>query len=144
MKAILILLLISQWLIPSLPAQKPMSDSFAVTILIKNKKITVDSVYIIFDRYDLTGAGIIKKVFYPSGNQIVIEKVPTGKYYVDVYCIGVDHQSFTKVSTIGRRRSNKVSIPLKTYEAYVPGSAVIPPSTIDLSNLVVTQKRLFK
>lgn len=144
MKPILILLFFTAWLIPGVLAQKRLSDSISVTIVLKNKKINVDSVYIIFDRYDLTGAGVIKKVFYPSQNKVVIEKVPQGKYYVDVYCIGVDRQNFTQISTIGKRRSNKVSIPFKNFETYIPGTAVIPPSSFDFSNLMVTKKKFYK
>ena len=144
MKAILTILLFTAWLLPQLSAQKSVGASFSVTILLKNKKITVDSVYAIFDRYDLTGAGVVKKVFYPSKNKIVIENVPKGKYYIDVFCIGIDRQNFTQVSTVSKRRSNKVSIPLKTYETYIPGTAVIPSSRIDFSNLMVTRYRFQK
>ena len=127
-----------------IPAQQPALDSISVTIFLKTKKVTVDSVFIIFDRYDLTGAGVIKQVFYPSDNKIVIDKVPNGKYYVDVFGIGVDHQSFTRVSTIGKRRSNKVLIPFKTFETYIPGTAVIPPSTFDPTNLVVIKNKKYR
>ena len=144
MKTIVILLFFSTWLLPGVPAQTSMRDSISVTILLKNKNIIVDSVYIIFDRYDLSGAGVINKVFYPSNNRIVIEKVPKGKYYVDVYCIGIDHQRFARVSTVGKRRSNKVTLPLKTYETYIPGTAIIPSTNIDPSNLLVTQRKSFK
>ena len=120
MKPILLLLLAVPWIVPTASAQKSVADSVSVTIFLKNKKVSVDSVFVIFDRYDLTGAGIVRKVFYPDRNQIVIEKVPRGKYYVDVYCIGVDHQNFTQVSTVGKRRSNRVTVPLKTYETFGP------------------------
>ena len=145
MKTVLILLLCIPWLIPkNVSAQKSSSDSISVTILLKNKNLVVDSVFIIFDRYDLTGAGVIKNIYYPSRNQVVIEKVPKGKYYVDVHCIGIGHQNYTKVSTIGRRRSNKVTVPLETYGVYIPGTAIIPASIIDINNLVVTQNKSFK
>jgi len=145
MKTVLLLMLCTPWLIPkNVSAQKLSSDSISVTILLRNKNLVVDSVYIVFDRYDLTGAGVIKNIYYPSRNQVVIEKVPKGKYYVDVHCIGIGHKNYTKVSTIGRRRSNKVTVPLETYEVYIPGTAIIPASIIDLNNLVVTQKKSFK
>lgn len=145
MKTILVLLLHILWLMPyQVSAQKSSSDSLSVTILLKNKNVVVDSVYIIFDRYDLTGAGVIKKIYYPSANRVVIEKVPRGKYYVDVRCIGIDHQNHTKVSTIGRRKSNKLTVAVKTYEPYIPGTAVIPVSHINFNNLLVTQKRFYK
>ena len=111
MKTILILLLYTMWLIPGqVSAQKSSPDSLSVTIFLKNRNVIVDSVFIIFDRFDLTGAGVVKKVYYPSDNKIVIDKVPKGKYYVDVHCIGVDYQNDTKVSTFGRRRSNKLRL----------------------------------
>lgn len=144
MKPILILLFSLACLANGILAQRPDPDSMSVTIHLRNKKITVDSVFVIFDRYDLTGAGIIKQVFYPSDNIIVIDKVPKGKYYVDVYGIGAADQSFTKVSTIGRRRSNKVDIPFKTFETYIPGTAVIPPSTFDFNNLMVTKNKTYR
>jgi hypothetical protein len=141
MKTVLIILLFTTRLVPYVSAQKAAGDSISVTILLRNKKITVDSVYVIFDRYDLTGAGVVKKVFYPSKNRIVLEKVPKGKYYVDVFCLGIGQQSFSQISTVGKRRPNKVLVPLKTYETYIPGTAVIPSSEIDFSNLIVTQKK---
>ncbi|MBC7826666.1 MAG: hypothetical protein H7122_02885 [Chitinophagaceae bacterium] len=144
MKTILTLLFFSACLAPGIQAQHHAPDSISVTILLKNKKITVDSVFIIFDRYDLTGAGIIKQIFYPSDNKVVIEKVPKGKYYVDVFCIGVDRQSFTQISRIGKRRSNKVFIPFKTYEIYIPGTAIIPATVFDLSNLGVTKTKKYR
>ena len=144
MKAILTILSFTAWLATPVSAQNSACDSITVTILLKNKRVSVDSVYVIFDKYDLTGAGIVKKVFYPSQNRIVIHKVPKGKYYVDVFCIGIAHQNFTQVSTIGKRRSNTVSVPLKHYEAYIPGTAVIPPSRIDFSNLMVTHNKFQK
>lgn len=144
MKTILFLIHFSSWLIPAVAAQKPLSDSVDVTILLKNKKINVDSVYVIFDRYDLTGAGVVKKVFYPSDNRIVIENVPKGKYYVDVYCIGIDHQNISRVSRVGKRRSNKLSVPFKTFEPHIPGTAVIPPSSFNLSNLAITKESSYK
>ena len=144
MKPVLLLLLCS-WLTTNIAsAQKSSPDSLAVTILLKNKYVIVDSVYIIFDRYDLTGAGVIKQKFYPTDNKVVIEKVPKGKYYVDIYCIGIDQQNYTRVSTIGKRKTNKVTVPLQYYEAYIPGTAIIPPSIIDLNNLIVTQKKSYK
>ena len=143
MKTILLFFLIMPWLIPCASAQRS-ADSVSVTILLKNKKVSVDSVFVIFDKYDLTGAGVVRKVFYPNRNQIVIDKVPRGKYYVDVYCIGVDHQNFKQVSTVGKRRSNRVTVPLKTFETYIPGTAVITPSPIDPGNLIVTRKNFFR
>src|ERR1700748_3190069 len=47
-----------------------------------------DSVLIIFDRFDRTGAGVIFQVFAAdSANSITIPAVPAGKYYVTIQCL---------------------------------------------------------
>jgi hypothetical protein len=102
---------------------------------------TIDSVLLIFDKYDLTGAGTIKQVFYPSQNRIIINKVPRGKYYIDVLCMGISHQTYTLIETIGERRPNKLYVPIKNFERYTPGKVEIPPSSIDFGNLLITRKR---
>ena len=54
-----------------------------------NKNNTVDSVLVILDKFDHSGAGIVTKVFYPgANNQIVIEGLPAGKYYAEIYVLG--------------------------------------------------------
>lgn len=144
MKAIFTTLLFKTWLVVKLSAQGISRDSIPVTILFSNKKVSVDSVFIIFDRYDLTGAGIVKQVFYPSNNRVVILNVPRGKYYVDVFCMGLPGQNYSRIRTIRKRRTNALKIPVKTVEPYIPGTAVIPPSSIDFTNLIVTTKRLHR
>jgi hypothetical protein len=141
MKKIFTLIYISVWLHPAVHAQKASRDSLPVTILLKSKVTTIDSVLLIFDKYDLTGAGTIKQVFYPSHNRIIINKVPRGKYYIDILCMGISHQTYTLVETIGERRSNKLYVPIKNFERYTPGKVEIPPSLIDFSNLLITRKR---
>ena len=144
MKAIFTSLFLSTWLVVQLSAQGISRDSIPVTIIFNNKKVSIDSVFIIFDKYDLTGAGVVKQVFYPSNNRLVIQNVPKGKYYVDVFCIGMPGQNYSRIRTIRKRRGNSVTIPIRMAETYIPGTAVIPSSTIDFNNLVVTSKKLYR
>lgn len=144
MKAILTSVFFCTWLVVQLSAQPTSRDSIPVTIIFNNKKVTVDSVFVIFDKYDLTGAGVVKQVFYPSNNRLVIHNVPKGKYYVDVFCIGMPGQNYSRIRTISKRRDNSVTIPLKTIDTYIPGTAVIPSHAVDFNNLVVTSRRLHR
>jgi len=66
----------------NLPAQKRHKDSVSLTIHLNNKandQAQVDSVYLIFDRYDLSGAGLVKKVYHPVNNTIRVEELTKGK-----------------------------------------------------------------
>ena len=77
----------------NLPAQKRHKDSVSLTIHLNNKandQAQVDSVYLIFDRYDLSGAGLVKKVYHPVNNTIRVEELPKGKYYTifSIYSAG--------------------------------------------------------
>src|SRR5437764_9927471 len=75
----------------TLPAQKRSKDSVSLTIHLNNRAnnhAQVDSVYLIFDRWDLSGAGLVKKIYRPEKNIIKLEKIPKGRYYVEVFCLG--------------------------------------------------------
>src|SRR5213075_1896161 len=77
------------------------TDSSTITITLQNasdKLSKIDSVFVIFDRFDLRGAGVIKQVFYPDiSNQIRIN-LPKGKYFVDIYCLGIyNKEGFNRI-----------------------------------------------
>jgi len=121
---------------------KKTADSLKVTIQLGNRMQSnsgIDSVFVIFDRHDLSGAGVIKQIFYPVNNQIVIEKVPKGKYYIEVSSLGYDQQSFNDIATVSERRNNKVKIKFNPSEPYTPGSANIPNERINSSQLIVNK-----
>jgi hypothetical protein len=95
-----------------------------------NKK--VDSAYVIFDRYDLSGAGVIKKICYTDEqNTILIEDVPAGKYYVTIFTLGSEKQRFEKVVEVraGSKKKKHSSTVLRIAYApvYTPGTGSIPP-----------------
>jgi hypothetical protein len=126
-----------------LPAQKRSKDSVSLTIHLDNRAnahAQVDSVYLIFDRWDLTGAGLVKKIYRPEKNTIKLEKVPKGRYYVEVICLGNYPGHFNREIMAHPRASTKISFKLKRQEYYIVGNAYIPPQKVDFSNLKVTKK----
>jgi hypothetical protein len=115
----------------------------SATVIIKignisNPHLTIDSVYLIFDRYDLTGAGVIKKVFYPVNNELEIT-VPKGKYYIDLFCLGNYSKHFDWVIKTKTKKKNKLQLNLDASSFFTPGLVSIPPDKIDFSNLNVTR-----
>src|SRR5438552_18840137 len=113
MKAVCMLLMPILCLIgASATAQRMrLPDSVDVTIRLHTrypKNARVDSVYVIFDRYDLSGAGVIKRIYYPVNNQISIPRVPEGRYYISIFCMGRHQQLFNDLTFINRRRSNNL------------------------------------
>lgn len=126
-------------------AQKKKSTSDSVTIVIhlnniSNNQTEVDSAFIVFDKHDLSGAGIIKQVFYPIKNQIAIENVPRGKYYVDIICLGFYNQTFYRKAKFCRKKNTMV-VRLKYAEEYIPGVAIIPKESVDFGKLSVTSMK---
>jgi hypothetical protein len=122
------------------PAPKEKSNTVAVTTKAAgfnytlhidnavNKNNTVDSVLVILDKFDHSGAGVVKKVFYPdAANQVVIEDLPAGKYYAEIYVLGLYKKHFsTVIYTEKSNRKNKVHLQLDYKDVYTPGNAHIP------------------
>jgi len=142
----LMLLIGLSWLFPAGAQHKKRADSVRVIIELNNelnKKAPIDSVIVIFDRYNLTGAGTIKKVYYPVNNKVVIENVPEGKFYITVICLGIYKDSFTEISYVyeNRRNKNSFNFRLKNAEAYDPDDVSIPAERIDPLDLIIHRKR---
>lgn len=103
----------------------------------------VDSVLVIFDRYDHTGAGIVKRIYYPTNNQFTIPNVPTGRYYISIYCLGLYRDTFNDLMFVNKRHSNNLRYKLKPLEEFVPGT-FMPAVEIDFTNLAITNIKSFK
>ncbi|HEX6428639.1 MAG TPA: hypothetical protein VF008_13180 [Niastella sp.] len=103
----------------------------------------VDSVLVIFDRYDHTGAGVVKRIYYPTDNQFTIPSVPEGRYYISIYCLGFYHDVFNDLMFINKRHSNNLTYKLDRSEQFVPGK-FIPAIEIDFTNLAITNIRSFR
>jgi len=120
---------------------KNQKDSATVVIKLGNlsyPSLTIDSVYLIFDRYDHTGAGVVKKIFYPVNNELTIT-VPKGKYYIDLFCLGNYCKHFDWVIKAKAKKKNKLQPDLDASSFFMPGFASIPPEKIDFGNLAVTR-----
>jgi hypothetical protein len=147
MKTVCILLLFALLSATHTDAQRQRSlDSVNVTIRLKKhftKNAPVDSVLVFFDRFDHSGAGIIKQVFYPSNNHILIPQVPAGRYYIGIICLGAHMQYFSEVTFVNKRRSNKLKFTLDRSEQFIAGT-YIPDTYADLARLYITNARSFK
>ncbi|THU39929.1 hypothetical protein FAM09_08525 [Niastella caeni] len=148
MKAVCVLtLLIMLFTAESATAQrKRLPDSVNVLIRLQSRNLKnprVDSVLVIFDRYDHTGAGIVKSIYYPTDNQFTIPDVPEGRYYISIYCLGFYRDVFNDLMFINKRHSNNLRYKLKRSEEFVPGT-FLPTIEIDFSNLAITNIKSFK
>src|SRR5690349_25041275 len=78
-----------------------------------------DSVLVIFDKYNLTGAGIIKKVYYPSSNHsIEITEIPPGKYYVFVQFLGIHSDRKEKILRLQAKKKKSIRIRLMNCDEF--------------------------
>lgn len=125
--------------------RKRTPDSVNVVIRLHTchpKNPRVDSVLVIFDRFDHTGAGVIRKIFHPTDNQITIPRVPEGRYYISVFCLGLHREYFNDLMFINKRHSNNLQYNLDWSEEYIPG-AYVPDFNIDFTNLAITNIKSF-
>ncbi len=99
-----------------------------------NKNNNVDSVLIILDKFDHTGAGIVRKVFYPDAdNKVIIEDLPVGKYYAEIYVLGIYKKHFSTIidtEKIIRKNKKKEIFRLDYADVYFPGSVEIPAEDV--------------
>ena len=121
---------------------KALNDSTTIIIKLDNTShhnLYIDSVYLVFDRYDRRGAGVIKQIFYPVDNAIKVT-VPKGKYYVNIICLGTyNNECFERIVTARSDKEKKLFLKLQESDLFTPGLAFIPEEKIDFSNLSVTR-----
>lgn len=147
MKAVFVLLLLGTLLTANKATaqRKRVPDSVDVVIRLQSRypqNPGVDSALVIFDRFDHTGAGVIKKIFYPVNNQITIHNVPEGRYYISIYCLGLHREYFNDLTFINKRHSNNLQFKLGRTEEYIPGT-FNPVFNIDFTNLTITDYKSF-
>ena len=141
--AVLIMLLTAE---TATAQQRRLTDSVNVLIRLHPrhpKNPRVDSVLVIFDRYDHTGAGIVRRIYHPTDNQFTIPKVPEGRYYISIYCLGLYRDVFNDLLFVNKRHSNNLRYKLTQSEEYVPGT-FIPEVEIDFTNLAITNIKSFR
>lgn len=101
-----------------------------------------DSVLIIFDRCDHTGAGVIYQVFYQDmDHTITIPAVPAGKYYVTMQYMGMHHDRFEKIVHVKSQKSETVKINLQDSEEFSKDKVIIPAYKPDFADLAVVKMK---
>jgi hypothetical protein len=148
MKAVCVLTLLMMLLTASIATAQRNRLPDSVNVLIRlhprnSKNPVVDSVLVIFDRYDRTGAGTVKRIYHPTNNQFTIPKVPEGKYYISIYCMGFYRDVFNDEMFISKRHSNNLRYKLRSSDEYIPGT-FLPDMEIDFTNLAITNIKSFR
>jgi hypothetical protein len=119
----------------------PSKDSSTVTITLQNasdKLSKIDSVFVIFDRFDLRGAGIIKQVFYPDIDNQIHVSLPKGKYYINIYCLGIyNKEGFDRIVSTRPNKNNKILLRLQESALFQLGLARMPADHFDPSHLAI-------
>jgi hypothetical protein len=122
-------------------------DSTAIIITLNNnsnQNKPVDSVFIILDRYDRTGAGIVRQVFYPVNNKIAFS-IPKGKYFVDIFCLGaISKEHFGKIINANSNRNSKMIFKLRGSAPYTPGLVSIPQEKVNFARLSILKSHSYK
>ncbi|MFI5194804.1 MAG: hypothetical protein ACHQD7_12120 [Chitinophagales bacterium] len=125
----------------------PKTDSGTVIITLQNasdRQSRIDSIYLIFDRYDKRGAGIIRHVYCPKDNQVEI-KVPRGRYYVNIYCLGIYNRAgFDRIITARPNRKLKILLKLQASSLFTPGMVEIPREKWDPAHLAIMHSHTSK
>lgn len=116
-------------------------DSGTIVITLQNssdKLSKIDSVFVIFDRFDLRGAGIVKKVFYPDIENKIRVNLPRGKYYISIYCLGIyNKESFDRIISAKSNKERNIFLRLQASALYKQGLARIPGEHFDPAHLAI-------
>lgn len=97
-----------------------------------------DSVLIIFDRFDRSGAGVIYQIFNADQKSgIDIHSVPAGRYFVTIQCLGLHHDRIQKTITVRKNKEERISISLSLAELFCKDRVVIPPYHCELAKLSI-------
>jgi hypothetical protein len=118
----------------------PKTDSGTVVISLQNaadRQSRIDSVYLIFDRYDRRGAGIVRQVYRPVNNQVEL-MLPRGRYYVNIYCLGIYNKAgFDRTVTVKANRTRRIFLRLQASALFTPGMVRIPRQKWDPAHLAI-------
>jgi hypothetical protein len=119
----------------------PVKDSGMVTISLQNAAdhlSKIDSVFIILDRYDLRGAGVVKQIFYPDTDNRIKIVLPKGKYYLNIYCLGIYNKvAFDRIVSAKANKNRKVILRLQQSALFQLGKAHLPADHFDPSHLAI-------
>ena|ERR1700733_1996054 len=134
---------------PKAAASKMMSSKGSLQLKFKavaadktedSLELTKDSVLVIFDRFDHTGAGVIYQVFYYNpDHSITISGIPEGKYYVTIKCLGVHRDRIETIVKIKSQKSEILKMNQDDSEAFSKDKVVIPAYHPDVTNLGIVK-----
>lgn len=129
---------------PKAASSKMMVSKGALQVKFKTTAVenAKDSVLVIFDRFDHTGAGVIYQVFYRNADHsITIPAVPEGKYYVTIQCLGVHRERIETVVKIKSQKSETLNIAQNDSEEFSKANVVIPAYHPDFANLDIAKNK---
>lgn len=107
-----------------------------------NTQAHADSVLVIFDRFDHTGAGIIYQVYAADQKDgIDISAIPAGKYYVTIQCMGLHHDHIEKTITVKKQKDEKFNISLEASELFSRDNVVIPVTHTKMTDLSILSNK---
>ncbi len=120
-------------------------DSSTITIRLQNasdKLSKIDSVFVVFDRYDLRGAGVIKQIYYPDADNQIRINLPKGKYYINIYCLGIyNKEGFDRIVSARSNKNHNILLRLQASALFRPGFVQIPADHFDPSHLAILNFR---
>ncbi|HLZ88142.1 MAG TPA: hypothetical protein VKQ52_12900 [Puia sp.] len=101
-----------------------------------------DSVLVIFDRYDHTGAGVVYQMFATDAEHgITIPAVPAGKYYVTIEVRGLHRDHMETLVTVKSKKSEKVKIKLEDSEVFSKDNVKIPVYRPAFSDMTILKTK---
>ena len=103
----------------------------------ENNNKSVDAAFIILDRFDLTGAGVVKEKYDVTDNKISLENLPVGKYYADIFVKGFYNQHFSRIINV-TKKGKTYTFKLSEIGFYEAGNAFIPKESNDYSKTSIT------
>jgi hypothetical protein len=122
-----------------------MSNKGSVQVKFHNSlsKVTDrDSVLIIFDRWNRSGAGVVYQVFYENqDHSITIPAVPKGSYYVTIQCLGLHHDRLETQIRIKAKKNTTIKVYRKDSEEFSKDNVVIPAYRPDVTGLGIIKAK---
>ena len=101
-----------------------------------------DSVLILFDRTDRSGAGIVSGVFgMDSSHKVLVSRIPAGQYFIMVQCFGMHHDYWETTSWVRPMKCRELDIKLEPCEEFVRGHSRIPGYHPNLEKLILATIR---
>ena len=126
-------------------SNKMMANKGSVQVKFHNSLMDAtdkDSVLIIFDRWNHSGAGVVYQVFYEDkDHSITIPAIPKGSYDVTIQCLGLHHDRFQTHIRIKARKNQTIKVNREYTEEFSKDKVVIPAYHPDPMTLGIIEKK---